>query len=101
MRSAHLGYDPDRTEENTEIAEQRPLADITRLKSDDLLEVGDLVSAIHLPWSRNTRLHIKPRVMVLLVQRNLRGQRRPRTHQRHLATQHIDQLRQLVQAGAP
>ena len=25
----------------------------------------------------------------------------PRPHQRHLATQYIDQLRQLIQAGAP
>src|SRR5438874_9546788 len=101
MRSAHLSHDPHRAEEDAEVAEERPLADVAGLERDDFLEVGDLVAAVDLPWPRDTRLHVEPRVMVLLVQGDLGGQRWTRAHQRHLATQYIDQLWQLIQAGAP
>src|SRR5207247_9724946 len=65
------------------------------------LEVRDLVAPGNLPGSRDPRLHIEPRVVVLLVEGHFGGQRRPRAHQGHLSTHYIDELRQLVNARAP
>src|ERR1041385_8456733 len=101
MRSAHLGYHPYCAQQDREIAQQRPFPDVARLERDPLLEIGDLVAAVDLPWPRNTRLDVKPRVMVLLVQRNLGGKRWAGAYQGHIAAQHIHQLGQLVQTGTP
>ena len=38
-----------------------------------------------------------PRLVLL----DLEGQRRPRAHERHVAAQHVPELRQLVEAGLP
>ena len=42
----------------------------------------------------------EPAALALGVLRDLRRHRRPRADQRHLAAQHVDEVRQLVERGA-
>src|SRR6266576_540322 len=86
--------------ENRDIEPKRPLSDIASLYGYHSLEVSNLVSTGHLPWSGDARLHIESRVMVRLVQIDFAGNGWPRTNQRHLPLQHVEELRYLVNTGA-
>src|SRR2546426_4664837 len=62
-----------------------PYTTLFRSEGDHLLEVRHVVAASHLPRSGHPRLRVEPRVMVRLIQIDLRRQRRARTDQRHVA----------------
>ena len=62
---------------------------------------ADLRAAAHLPETRQPRTNRQPAPLPGPVAGYLAGQRRPRTNQRHLAHEHVDQLRRLVETGAP
>src|SRR5206468_12836002 len=54
-----------------------------------------------LPRPCDPGLHIKPGVVMRLVQRHLRWQRWPRSDKGHLPPEYVDELRQLIEARSP
>src|SRR6266550_64766 len=97
MRAAHPENDSNGPEQNADVAQQRPRADVLRLERNDLLEIGDLISSRDLPRSGDSRLHVEAGVVMCLVQVDFRRNRWPRTDERHLALPDVEQLRQLVE----
>src|SRR5438445_4439758 len=97
----HTHDSRDGAKQNGKIASERPIPDIPGFERDYLFEIGDFVPPRHLPRPRQSRLHVKPRVMMRFVQGNFGRQRWSRPHERHVTLQNVHELRQLVDAGAP
>src|SRR5438445_1806383 len=97
----HAHDSRDGAKQNGKIASERPVPDIRRFERDYLFEIGDFVAPRHLPRPRQSRLYVEPRIVMRFVKRHFRRQRRPRSHERHVTLQNVDELRQLVEAGAP
>ena len=87
-------------EQQREIAPHRPAGDVALLQIDDVLEVGDRrfdrppATGPVMPGS-----DLEADVVARLVPRDFARQRRPRADERHLAAQHVPELRQLVEAA--
>src|SRR6185295_3122693 len=96
----HVEHRGNGLQENPEILPECPFPDIVDLQPDDLLKVRNEVSAVDLPGTGNSRLYIEPGVVMLLVKIDLGGQRRAGADQRHVTTQDIPQLGQLIQTGS-
>src|SRR5271166_4742179 len=89
-----------RLQQNLDITQQRPRSGIVEVHAHHVIELY-AASALHLPEPGNARLHCLHSAAVPdVVSGILIGDRRPRTHQGHLAYQHIEELWQLVQAGS-
>ena len=58
------------------------------------------VSAADLPQAGDAGLHRQPAAMPQVVALDLARERRPRADEAHLAAQHVQELRQLVEARA-
>jgi hypothetical protein len=71
--------------------------DVLHIEVHPLLE-GDLAPAAHLPHAGDPRAHREAAALPRLVLRDLARDRRPRADDGHLAAQHVDELRQLVDA---
>src|SRR5437773_142766 len=83
-----------------EVAKERPPCDVEVIELHHLLE-RNAAAAVHLPRPRAPRLQIQalaaPRLHVpVLIQ-----DQGPRADQAHLPTQHVEELRQLVERIAP
>ena len=61
---------------------------------------GDRVTPIDLSPAGNTRPDVVPQGLTGRIQRQVFHQQRPRPDQTHIALQHVEQLRQLVEAAA-
>src|SRR6266576_601474 len=99
MRSAHSEDNRHSLEEDKHISREGPVSNIRSLETNDLLEVSYRIATIHLPRAGDSGLHIESRVMMRLVEGDLRWQRWPWAHKRHPPLQHIEKLRPLLQAG--
>ena len=73
------------------------MVDVLHVEVHPLLE-SDLVAAAHLPEAGEARAHREPAALPRLVLRHFAGQGRPRTDDAHFAAQHVDELRELVDA---
>ena len=86
--------------DDQQIAERRPGVDVVVVELHPVLEVTSLRPLIchrHVTPCGTLRRRRAKRVVVL----DLARQRRPRADQRHFAEQHVDEIRQLVDARAP
>src|SRR6188508_333237 len=91
----------NRARENQQVGEDRPGLDVLELETDDLVEIKDLVPPAHLPRSGNAGHDEEPRHVALEVVRELFRKARPWPNKAHLAPEHVEELRQLVERRAP
>ena len=100
-RDAHLartlaGDDLDhREDDDLEVGDRSALGDVLQVAADHAVEAGG-VALRDLPPAGDSRLHGKALQVVLGVLRNLVRQRRARANDGHLAKEHVDELRELV-----
>src|SRR5207249_11031719 len=89
----------ERSDDKLYVVEERPVGDVQIVQPDHLLE-RNLASSHHLPWAGTARLEVEalpaPGVDVTILVQD----ERPRPHQTHLAADHIEQLRELVERVA-
>lgn len=85
----------DRERHNLQVGGQATFGDVLKVAADHAVEVG-VVAVSDLPPASNPRLHGQALQVVLGVLRDLVGQRRARAHDGHLAQEHIQELRELV-----
>src|SRR5215212_7679437 len=97
---AAAGEDRHRgAEEDLEVEAERPGADVVEVEADHVVE-GDLAAAADLPEAGDPGHRPQPPVLPVLVLVDLGGDRRARADQAHLAPEDVQQLGQLVDAGA-
>src|SRR5262245_46669640 len=88
----------DRLGEDLKIEPNGPVLDIMAVQFHPLHE-GKVISPADLPKTCDARLDRQPAAMEPLVTINLFGKWRPWTNQGHFALQHVDELRQFIDAG--
>ena len=86
--------------QNSDIQPQAPVIHVPHVQLELLLP-SEVIAAIHLRPTRDARRDFMPAELARAVSREILRKQRPWTHQRHLATEYIPQLRQFVQAGGP
>src|SRR5512146_1716810 len=86
-----LDHDP-------EIEPKRPIVDVLSLETNDFFEIRDEITPADLPRPRQPRHDAEADEMPRLVAPNFDRNRRAWSHERHLAGEHIEELRQLVEA---
>ena len=69
-----------------------------QIQINPLVEGNRVAVATGLPVTGHTRLHKQPLALVVVVGCHLVRQRGARTHDAHVRAEHVDELRQLVQA---
>src|SRR6266542_5672996 len=92
---------PQRERENAHVEPRRPVVDVIQVVLYPLLEIGVAAQIVHLCPTGDARLdQVLLHVAGDLLPEALDEFRplRPRSHKRHLATKHVDELRQLVEA---
>ena len=100
-RDAHLartlaGDDlDDREGDDLEVGDDAAFGDVFQVSTDHAVESGR-VTLRDLPPAGDTGLHGQALQVVLGVLRHLVGQRRARAHDGHLAQEHVEELRELV-----
>src|SRR4051794_5388627 len=85
------GGDQDR-----QVHRKRPVLDIEEVLADGLLP-RQVRAPVDLPTAGDPRLDQQPAVYVRLILRDLVRERWARTNERHVSTDDIDQLRELVE----
>src|ERR671911_1276954 len=85
----------ERLEDDGDVHGRRPMVDVVEVEPHGLLprQVGP---PAHLPQPGDARFDQQSAVDVVLVHVDLGLERRPRPHHRHLPSEHVPQLRQLV-----
>src|SRR2546422_7853354 len=89
----------DLLQKNREVEPQRPAANVLDVQLAHL-PIGQPIAAGYLPQPGDPGLDAKPVELPVVVRLKLVRQRRPGSNQTHLAPEHIEQLRQLIQGGA-
>src|SRR4051812_30086378 len=90
----------DSAEQDHEVRQQVPVAGVAGVERD-AGDVIDVVAAADLPQARDAWAAPEIGAERFAVARDLRRDNRSRTDQTHVASQDIDELRQLVEACAP
>ena len=85
----------DRERNDLQISDHTALGDVLQIAADHAVEVG-VVAVGHLPPAGDPRLHGKALQVELGVLGHLVRQWRARAHDGHLAQEHVDELRELV-----
>ena len=85
----------NRERHDLQVGGHAALGDVLQITSDHAVEVGVVVIG-HLPPTGDAGLHGKALQVVLRVLCHLVGQRRARTDDGHLAQEHVEELRELV-----
>src|SRR5690349_10828971 len=89
---------PRRPKKDFYVQPGRPCSRVSKIQSNHLVERCPAPPA-DLPQARDSRLHLEDAAAVpRLIALQLIPDGRPRAHQRHIAFQHIKELRKLVQA---
>lgn len=89
--------DADGAPEYLQIEPQGPIAHILRIKGDVVVK-GGTSARLYLPQARKSRRHRQSDEVVWVVLPDLRWKRRPRSDEAHFAPEHVEQLRDLVEA---
>src|SRR5262249_31595446 len=99
--SAAAGEHPrNGSQQDLPVERERPVVDVLHVHLHPGIEV-ELVAAGYGPESGQTRAHTQPPPLPSLVVFDLAGDRGPRAHQRHIAAQHVPQLRPFVDRELP
>ena len=86
VRALALGDRENRPPEDLEVLDEVPVLDVVEVEAYRVVP-REVAAATDLPETGHPGLHQQPPVDVLLVQRDLRGQRRARPDEAHLAAQ--------------
>src|SRR3954471_5439082 len=84
-------------DDDQNVADHRPVVDIRKVQADSLFPRQIRPSA-HLPETRDTGLDEQPPLHIVVVCLDLTPQRRSGSGAAHLPPEHVDELRQLVDA---
>src|SRR6266498_796181 len=90
----------NRPQQYLEIQPRRPVVDVLQVELHPAVEV-DLVAAAHLPEAREAGLHRQPAAVPAVVRGHLLGDGGAGADQAHVALQHVQELRQLVERELP
>lgn len=88
-------HDLDRLEYDLDIEQETPILDVEDIQADFLVE-RILMPSVSLRHSRDSRLEGEDPLLMILVEVDLSRLMRPRSDERHLSSQHIEELRELV-----
>ena len=77
------------------------MIDVLAIKPNDLLEVQNLAPPAHLPQPGEPGYHGETAEVMCLIVGQIFLEERSRAHQRHVADEHVVELRNLVEAPAP
>ena len=88
-----------RLPENLQVESEGPILDITQIQPDRFIP-RQVRPPADLPQAGHARLDHKPPPHVIAVHGRLRRQRRPRSDQRHVPEQHVEQLGKFIQRPA-
>src|SRR6516164_642825 len=91
---------PQRPHQDPSIQRQTPILHVPHIQHESLLPTRR-VSPVHLRPPGDSRLHFVPTHLLRAVAFQVLHQQRPWPHQTHIASQHIPQLRQLIQTQPP
>src|SRR5690606_30540216 len=98
LRSASPAQDGgDRAEDELDVEPQRPVVDVAKVEAHPVLEV-DLVSPRDLPEAGESRPGAQASALPPLVALHLACDGRTRTDEAHVALEHVQELRQLIEA---
>src|SRR5213078_4262603 len=86
----------DGAQQDLEVEQQRPLADVLGIEPHHFLEVDDVAAPAHLPQAGNAGLGTQAAEVMGLIQRQVSLEKWPGAYQRHVPQQHVPQLRQLI-----
>ena len=84
-----------RKDDNLEVRDDPALSDVFKVALDHAVKIGR-IAVRHLPPAGDAWLHGQALQVVLGVLLNLARQRRARAHHAHLAQEHVEELRELV-----
>src|SRR3954463_13254368 len=98
-RSPGTNQGRERTDDQPEVAPQRPVGDVDVVQPRHFIE-GNIAGSEHLPHSRDPRLQAEAIARPLADMDVLFEDQRPRTDERHLAAEDVEQLRELVEREA-
>src|SRR4029079_16079640 len=88
-----------RARQDREVEAQAPAVDVLEVESHPLLE-GQVVAPTDLPQAGEARSDAQTAAEGTVKALGLPDRKRPRTHEAHVAEQDVEELRQLVEAGA-
>src|SRR5688572_7458963 len=98
VSAQYRGNGPD---QDAGVERQRPGVDVLDIELDPAFE-GDVAPALHLPQTRDARPHAEPaHVRGIGDPLDVTPRQRARSDQRHVATQDVPELRQLVERRPP
>src|SRR6202040_1280980 len=80
-----------------QVLKQAPVIDVPHVEQHPLFE-GDLIAPADLPNAREARADGETGALPSLVLRSFAGERRARSHERHVAAKDVDELGKLVEA---
>ena len=87
----------DRGDDDRDVERERPVLDVEDVEALVRVE-RRVVAGLDLPQAGDARRHRLAGEQILVELGDLRRQRRPRADEAHLAAQHVEQVRQLVDA---
>ena len=101
VRSPARQHHPRSLEKDLNIQPQGPLVNVSQVQTHHIIE-GSGAPSLHLPKSGDPRLRFyEPASMPDIVRSQFIGNGRPGANQRHVAFQHIYELREFIQACFP
>src|SRR6266542_1242130 len=90
----------ERSEHYAYVEPERPLLDVLAIEKDYVLEIHDCGSAAHLPKSGDAWLRVETPKVMILIMLEIRFEEGARSDKRHIADEHVDELREFVEAPA-
>src|SRR5208283_1732397 len=86
-----------RADKNFKVTLERPMLDVLDVQAHHLIE-GEAITSTHLPQASHARQYIETAAVPVLIHFDFVENGRARTDYAHFAAQHVDDLRQLVDA---
>jgi len=98
LGAARCEHDERGLREDPEVEPERPRARVLEVEREPAIELVDLAAAADLPQARDPWNHGKSLRVISGVLLDLARHRRTRADQAHVALEHVEQLRHLVDA---
>src|SRR5579884_1123781 len=98
IRAAAEEHSGNRLQQYLDVQAQAPVLDVEQVHEHHLVEV-EVTAPAHLPQPGNAAGHLQSCLLPVLVALDFGWLRRPWTDDAHVAAQHVEELRNLVQAG--
>src|SRR5438034_823986 len=90
----------ERADDDLHVGAQGPALDVVTLEPHNFFEIRDEIPSVHLPGTSEAWYDAEANEMAWFVSPHLTRQRRPRSDERHVTGQDIEDLGELVEAEA-